>query len=253
MTSRVVAAAFAGLLLAGARLVAHHEILAKFDDHKPVTLNGIVTLVDWRNPHVHVFMNVTDAERGRQLGDRARGPDRPGTQRLVARDAAARRPHPRRRHRRPERQPPGVGQFRGDAGDRQGRLQRHADAAALRRSNRGRRRGGPIASRVWARAQGGSHGILGVPERHRARRRQQRRQDRHPDGHLGPAEEHRRRAESGADAAVGAAALHRAAAAVSAGRPDVSELQTAGRVRVSFSSRTASSSSRIAIASGSSC
>lgn len=61
MRSRVLAAAFAGLLLAGARLMAHHEILAKFDDHKPVTLNGIVTLVDWRNPHVHVFMNVADA------------------------------------------------------------------------------------------------------------------------------------------------------------------------------------------------
>ena len=60
-TTRVWLAAFAVLLLAGARLIAHHEILAKFDDHKPVTLNGIVTLVDWRNPHVHVFMNVTDA------------------------------------------------------------------------------------------------------------------------------------------------------------------------------------------------
>jgi Family of unknown function (DUF6152) len=62
MTSRVLAAAFTGLLLAGGRLVAHHEILAKFDDQKPVTLNGIVTLVDWRNPHVHVFMNVPDAK-----------------------------------------------------------------------------------------------------------------------------------------------------------------------------------------------
>ena len=60
-TTRVWLAAFAVLLLAGARLIAHHEILAKFDDHKPVTLNGIVTLVDWRNPHVHVFMNVADA------------------------------------------------------------------------------------------------------------------------------------------------------------------------------------------------
>ena len=61
MRSRVLLVAFAALLLAGARLVAHHEILAKFDDHKPVALNGIVTLVDWRNPHVHVFMNVADA------------------------------------------------------------------------------------------------------------------------------------------------------------------------------------------------
>jgi hypothetical protein len=62
MKSKVLAAAFTGLLLAGARLVAHHEILAKFDDQKPVTLTGVVTLVDWRNPHVHVFMNVTEAK-----------------------------------------------------------------------------------------------------------------------------------------------------------------------------------------------
>ena len=59
--SRVLAVALTGLLLAAARLAAHHEILAKFDDHKPVTLNGVVTLVDWRNPHVHVFINVQNA------------------------------------------------------------------------------------------------------------------------------------------------------------------------------------------------
>ena len=43
------------------RPLAHHEILAKFDDSKRMTLSGVVTLVDWRNPHVHVFMNVRDA------------------------------------------------------------------------------------------------------------------------------------------------------------------------------------------------
>jgi len=52
----------AGLLLAAVPLMAHHEILAKFDDKKPLTLSGIVTLVDWRNPHVHVFMNVQDSK-----------------------------------------------------------------------------------------------------------------------------------------------------------------------------------------------
>ena len=56
--SRVFLAA-AGLLLAGASLAAHHEILAKFDDTKPLTLRGAVTRVDWRNPHVHVFINVS--------------------------------------------------------------------------------------------------------------------------------------------------------------------------------------------------
>src|SRR5215831_14422025 len=39
-------------------LFAHHEILAKFDDKKPMTLRGTVTKLDWANPHVHIFMNV---------------------------------------------------------------------------------------------------------------------------------------------------------------------------------------------------
>jgi hypothetical protein len=40
---------------------AHHAISAKFDTGKPMQLEGIVTFVDWRNPHVHVFVNVTSA------------------------------------------------------------------------------------------------------------------------------------------------------------------------------------------------
>jgi hypothetical protein len=58
--ARISATILAGFLLASVPLTAHHEILAKFDDKKPVTLSGVVTLVDWRNPHVHVFMNVKD-------------------------------------------------------------------------------------------------------------------------------------------------------------------------------------------------
>jgi hypothetical protein len=54
MASALVAALLVGTV-PGA---AHHAISAKFDDSKSMTLNGIVTLVDWRNPHVHVFMNV---------------------------------------------------------------------------------------------------------------------------------------------------------------------------------------------------
>src|SRR6185503_2841071 len=57
---RVWASALLGLLLTAVPLMAHHEMLAKFDDKKPVKLSGVVTLVDWRNPHVHVFMNVKD-------------------------------------------------------------------------------------------------------------------------------------------------------------------------------------------------
>ena len=58
--ARACAFSLAGVVWASVTLTAHHEILAKFDDKKPITLNGVVTLVDWRNPHVHVFMNVKD-------------------------------------------------------------------------------------------------------------------------------------------------------------------------------------------------
>src|SRR5437868_6312546 len=52
------------ILLIPASALAHHEILAKFSDSKPVTLKGIVNQVDWKNPHVHVFMNVQDGGTG---------------------------------------------------------------------------------------------------------------------------------------------------------------------------------------------
>ena len=45
--------------LGGSLALAHHAITAKFDDANRLELRGIVTSVDWRNPHVHVFTNVT--------------------------------------------------------------------------------------------------------------------------------------------------------------------------------------------------
>lgn len=62
MLSRVARAAsfVAGILLVPSALLAHHSILGKFDDHAPLTLRGVVTKIDWRNPHAHVFMNVGD-------------------------------------------------------------------------------------------------------------------------------------------------------------------------------------------------
>jgi len=51
-------AAIAATTLLILPLSAHHEITAKFDPAKTQKLTGIVTNVDWANPHVHVFMNV---------------------------------------------------------------------------------------------------------------------------------------------------------------------------------------------------
>jgi len=52
----VVMIAAASLLILP--LSAHHEITAKFDPAKTTRLQGVVTYVDWANPHVHIFMNV---------------------------------------------------------------------------------------------------------------------------------------------------------------------------------------------------
>jgi len=41
---------------------AHHAIVAKFDDTKTREVRGIVTNIDWRNPHVHVFVNETKGD-----------------------------------------------------------------------------------------------------------------------------------------------------------------------------------------------
>src|SRR5690606_11697343 len=54
-------AAAAALAISGAAH-AHHPISAKFDDTRPIELEGVVSAVDWRNPHVHVFLNVADSD-----------------------------------------------------------------------------------------------------------------------------------------------------------------------------------------------
>jgi hypothetical protein len=52
---------FALVLMCVFPLLAHHSIAAEFDEKKPATLKGIVTKFDWSNPHVHVDVNVNDA------------------------------------------------------------------------------------------------------------------------------------------------------------------------------------------------
>ncbi len=51
------------LLFAIAPLMAHHSFSAEYDSSKPVKVKGIVTKVDWMNPHVYFYMDVTD-EKG---------------------------------------------------------------------------------------------------------------------------------------------------------------------------------------------
>ena len=55
-----ITAATAGIaaLALGTTASAHHPIYGKFDQTEIRTLEGVVTKLDWRNPHAHIFMNV---------------------------------------------------------------------------------------------------------------------------------------------------------------------------------------------------
>jgi hypothetical protein len=47
-----------GSLLGTAPLFAHHSFAAEFDGSKKVELTGVVTKVDWVNPHAYIYVDV---------------------------------------------------------------------------------------------------------------------------------------------------------------------------------------------------
>jgi hypothetical protein len=51
-----------GLVLAAPGVIAHHSFAAEFDAMKPLTLKGIVTKIEWANPHTYFYLDVTSPE-----------------------------------------------------------------------------------------------------------------------------------------------------------------------------------------------
>lgn len=60
MLLRTSAAAFVSLSLIVNAASAHHSDAA-FDSHQLITLRGVVTRFSWENPHIRVYLDVTDA------------------------------------------------------------------------------------------------------------------------------------------------------------------------------------------------
>src|SRR5262245_20451080 len=54
-----------GLFAATAPLLAHHSFAAEFDGTKRIQLTGVVTKVEWTNPHVWFYVNVKDEASGK--------------------------------------------------------------------------------------------------------------------------------------------------------------------------------------------
>jgi hypothetical protein len=58
-----IAAVVLGAVLAmpAAVSVAHHSVAGQFDIKKTVTLKGVISKVDWINPHIQMYLDVKDA------------------------------------------------------------------------------------------------------------------------------------------------------------------------------------------------
>ena len=41
-------------------LLAHHSFAAEYDDSKPVKVTGVVTRVEWQNPHIWFYVDSKD-------------------------------------------------------------------------------------------------------------------------------------------------------------------------------------------------
>ena len=60
----VLMAACGSLGLLSPAAFAHHAFSAQYDITKPATLTGVVTKIEWLNPHAYFFIDVTDEDTG---------------------------------------------------------------------------------------------------------------------------------------------------------------------------------------------
>jgi hypothetical protein len=49
------------MLCAASAIEAHHSFAAQYDNNKPITVTGALTKLEWTNPHVYIYIDVTDA------------------------------------------------------------------------------------------------------------------------------------------------------------------------------------------------
>ena len=60
MKARLTILAAAIVIASAVPVVAHHSFAAEFDSAKTVDSTGVVTKVEWMNPHVYFYVDVKD-------------------------------------------------------------------------------------------------------------------------------------------------------------------------------------------------
>ena len=57
---RCLLAVAVGLVFSAMPVLAHHSSTAEFDSSKTFTVKGTLTKLEWFNPHVYIYADVTD-------------------------------------------------------------------------------------------------------------------------------------------------------------------------------------------------
>lgn len=49
-----------GLLISAVPAWAHHSFAAEYDSNNLITVTGVISKVEWTNPHIYIYLDVKD-------------------------------------------------------------------------------------------------------------------------------------------------------------------------------------------------